>query len=106
MYFWYRPEKGSVSRIFAAECDGARMAVFCTDVTETADPATAQRALLVGTSVHDDAQQDVLTSDEGTLTEAGQEYCKTWGVQPDAGSLRKWAETQARLHHLSYELPN
>ncbi len=106
MYLWYCSENGSLSKIFAAECDGARMAVFCTDVTETADPATSQRALLVGTSVHDDVQQDVLTSDEGTLTEAGREYCKTWGVQPNAESLKKWARLQAVQHHLSYELPH
>lgn len=106
MFFWFSPDRDPLSKVFAAECNGARMAVFCTDVTETVTPPTSQRALLVGKSIHDDAQEDQLTSDDGTLTEAGKKYCETWGVQPDAGSLRKWAASQARLNHLSYELPH
>lgn len=106
MFLWYCPNRKDLSKIFAAIRGGMEIPVFCTDVTETAAPASAQRALLVGRSVHDDAREDQLTSDDGTLTEAGQKYCETWGVQPDAESLRKWANTQAYLHHLSYELPH
>ncbi|MFA7275658.1 MAG: hypothetical protein WC043_02515 [Pseudobdellovibrionaceae bacterium] len=77
--------------IYLADFDRDRIPVLVTKAAPEFNTATSIGSRFVG-RVQDASAQRLTVGNE--LTKSGESYCATYGVEPNATSLRKWVKTQ------------